>query len=77
MRVLFKPVPGSPEAGDLGFTWLSETEGLVMIDDNPSEGWTWEITAIQLREPDPGTFDIPADFNEMREPNEVPPKTPC
>jgi hypothetical protein len=67
-RVSFKPAPReAPDGGDLGETWISESQGLVMKDHNPREGWTWEITAIDLREPDIGTFDMPPDFEEVED----------
>jgi len=56
---------GASDSGDFGETWIAESQGLVMKDEDPSEGWMWEVTAIELREPDHSVFVIPTDFVEV------------
>ena len=63
VRVSLRPPRGAH--GDLGDAWISKPLGIVMKDQNPSQGWKWEVTEIEFREPDPGTFQVPAGFREM------------
>src|SRR5579884_1384437 len=64
VRIRFTPPRKS--AGDLGEAWISKPLGIVMKDENPSEGWKWEITSIEFREPDPATFELPRGFDEIK-----------
>lgn len=67
-RITFgSPEPGALEKGALGETWIAESNGIVMRDENPLDGWMWEITAIDLREPSLDAFAIPEGFVEVEE----------
>lgn len=68
VRVAFRPPQqGAADTGDLGETWIAESEGVVMKDENVGEEWVWEVTAIEFREPEPSTFDVPADFVKVED----------
>ena len=68
VRVAFRNIiPGTSVGEDVGEAWISKLEGIVMKDDNPKDGWTWGVTEIDLREPDPGTFEIPKGFRKARD----------
>jgi hypothetical protein len=67
IRVYFGAPRGRPETGEMGETWISKPLGIVMKDENPVQGWVWEVTAIEFREPEPGTFNVPAGLNEVQE----------
>jgi hypothetical protein len=66
VRVRFKPPRSAPvaSAGDIGEAWISKPLGIVMKDMNPSLDWKWEVTRIEFREPDPGTFELPPGLRE-------------
>jgi hypothetical protein len=53
--------------GGKGETWISESQGVVMRDEDPFEGWVWEITSIEFCEPEEGVFQIPSEFGETEE----------
>jgi len=67
-RVLFKPFSGrGVGGGDVGGAWIAETEGLVLAEDNPAEGWRWELTNLEFLEPEPIVFSVPAGFTAIEE----------
>jgi hypothetical protein len=65
-RVSFRHFPeGGVSNSDAGEAWISKDHGIVMKETAPHEGWVWEITMLEHREPAAGTFDVPAGFVNM------------
>ena len=67
VRVRFKPPRHSPSDIDIGESWISQSLGIVMLDIDPSKDWKWEISRIEFRQPDPGTFQRPPNFQEEKQ----------
>ena len=66
VNVKFSPLPKAAR-GNPGDAWISRSLGIVMKDANPSQDWTWEVTNIEFREPDPGTFVVAPGFQELHQ----------
>ncbi len=67
VRIRFKGPHNMPGSGDLGEAWISTALGIVMEDVDPAQDFKWEVTEIQFRQPDAGTFDVPEGFQERKE----------
>ena len=52
---------------DVGEVWLSPEKGVVMRESDANDGWSWEITTIQFRDPPAGSFELPRGFIEVQE----------
>jgi hypothetical protein len=56
-------------AEDEGDAWISEDLKILMCDNEIKGDWkkTWEITAVEFRDPPNDAFEIPLDFHYTEE----------
>lgn len=67
-RVALKSLAkGRVSGDDSGEAWISREHDIVMKEVAPHEGWVWEITMLEFREPAADTFDVPAGFRSIEE----------